>query len=336
MSAEWVTEVLSALGVEVVKTERSRVWALCPYHQKPDDPRGWATTFFVRTGGKRRDKEGRSYSAAGQHHCFACDAGGSMRALVMRVRGCDEEEAKRFIKKRRGPGGSKVEELRRVVTVVRRERLGRVGFRIPPEVIFDPLDLWVSGAREELLRRGVTADEVREFGIGYAVDGRKLGGRVVVPWRDGAGRIGSYTARTFVDEEPKYTTPGPEENPDREVVFGEHLWPADARDRDVVVISEGAFNAMAARRVLPAAAIGAVGGANNFDSGQARKLATFRRGLVVSDPDPAGDKLARDLELSIGRYVRLARAELPRGKDAEDAGPEALLRALERALRLAS
>lgn len=330
----WVEETLEALRIEVVRPARDRVWCLCPYHQNPTDPKAWATAFFVRLKGKRRDKDGKEYEAEGQHFCFTCGEGGSMRRLVRYVRDCTEEEALEFIKKRGGKrSGTKVEELSRKVTVVRVERGGRVRFRMPREVIFDPLSKWVSGAREYVEGRGITQEEVDLFGLGYAVDGNKLAGRIVIPWL-GRGRVaGGYSARTFVGAEPKYTTPGPDENADRGIMFGEHLWPEETAKRKLVVVTEGALNGLAVRRVLPRAYLAGIGGSNNFDVEQAKKLSTFDEGLLLTDPDLAGEKAARDIGMMVGRYVRLRRVVLPPGKDALDAGPEILLRALERALR---
>ena len=327
----WVEKILDSLGVTRGEIGRDRIWAVCPWHQPPDAPASWATTFFVRTKGTRTKKGGGQYSAAGQCHCFACGGGGSIRDLVMKVRGCSEEEASKFVRARGAPSGSKVEEVRRRVVVTRAERGGRTSFEMPREVVFEPLDRWVSAAREEVTRRGITAEEVERYGIGYAVDGAKLGGRVVVPWRDYWGRIGSYTARTFIGDGRKYTTPSAAENPDRDVVFGEHLWPA-REVRRVVVVTEGAFNAMAAARAMPGISVGAVGGADNYNAGQATRLSTFERALVLSDPDAAGDKLALALEMTLGRYVDVERVRLPRGEDAEDVGEERLRAALSDAL----
>jgi len=325
-----VEGVVAALGMTTGERGRDRVWVICPWHQAPDSPAAWATSFFVRTAGTRRTRDGGTYSAAGQYHCFACGVGGSIRDLVRRVRRCSEAEADAFVLRRGGRAGAKVEELRRRVGVVRVERPGRVGFVLPREVVFEPLPRWPSGARAELERRGVTAEEVERFGIGYAVDGAKLGGRIVIPWRDGSDRIGSYSARTFVDAAPKYTTPGPNDHPDRDIVFGEHLWPASGRD--LVVVAEGALNAIAAARACPGVAVGAVGGADNYSAGQARRLATFARVLILSDPDPAGDKLAAAIAGTIGRYAQTERVRLPRGQDAEDVGTQRLRQAIDDAL----
>jgi len=336
----WVEEVLAALAIDVVRAERHRVWALCPYHQKRDDPKGWATTFFVRLEGKRRDEEGRQYEAIGQHFCFACGHGGSMRKLVMDVRGCDEEAAKEFIKKRGGARGSKVEEVKKKVVVARvQPKLGRMRFVMPREVIFDPLAKWVGPAREYAEGRGIPQGEGGSFGIGYAVDGTKLSGRIILPWRGPGGIVAGYSARTFVGEEPKYTTPGPTENADRTVMFGEHLWPSP-KARRVVAVIEGALNGLACRRVRPDIPIAALGGSKVKGEETyidlAKKLATFPIVLLLTDHDEAGDDAARDIAMMVGRYSVCSRGNFPKGQDALDVGPARLLSILERALRRAA
>ena len=337
----YVREVLDALGVVVAREERSRVWALCPYHQKPTDPKSWATTFFVRLAGKRRDADGNVYEAEGQFHCFSCGEGGSLRRLVMFVKDVDEEKAKAFIRKRGGKTGSKVEELRRVVTVVRRERPVRRRYRLPSEVILEPLREWVGPARDYAIGRGITEEEVETFGLGYAVDGVKLAGRIVFPCRGADGAPAHYSARTFIDEEPRYTTPGPDEpGADRSVLFGEHLWPVLERRSLILAVTEGSANSLAVRRALrklrPDACYGALGGAKNFDAEHAKKIASFGLVLVLTDPDAAGDAAAVALEAMTGRYTRLKRIRLPvrngRKLDAQDVGTEYLEKRLGRAL----
>ncbi len=325
----WVEDVLSALRIEVVKRERSRAWCLCPAHQKRDDPRSWATTFFVRLGGKRRGENGTQYDASGQFLCFSCGFRGPIRKLVMHVLGVDEEKARDFVRKRGGPRGSRVEELTKKVEVVRNESaLYRPRFRMPIEVIFESLRSWVSPARDYAESRGLADADVEEFGIGYAVDGRKLGGRIVFPCRGAGGSPANYSARTFVDAEPRYTTPGPEEHADPSVFFGEHLWPAE---RELVVVTEGALNAVAVRRAMRVP-VAAFGGSKNFELEHALKLATFRRVVLLTDPDAAGDAAARQIAMSLGRGVEALRVRLPDGKDAADVAPEKLKRVLEKAI----
>lgn len=293
--------VLESLGLTAVQKRGGRAWMLCVFHEDHAP-----TNFFVRLSGDR----------AGQSHCFACGGGGSIYTLVERVRGCTREQARAFVQTL----GRNYEPPRRAMRI--REplpTLGRRGFRMPPEVIFEPLASWVSLAREEAEHRGLTQDEVDLFEIGYAVDGARLAGRIVLPWL-GTGRVlAGYSARTFCGAEPRYQTPSDYENADRSVMFGEHLWPSLDREnrRPVVVVTEGAFNALAVRRVCPDVAVAALGG-STVDPMQVLKLATFRRVVLVTDPDIAGEKAAKALGSMLGRNAELGRVRLPEGKDADD------------------
>lgn len=309
--------ILSALGLEVASRRGGRAWMLCPFHDDHSP-----TSFFVRLKGKR----------AGQNHCFSCKGGGGLLDLVMHVRGCDLDTAIAFVKL---SGKNFAPPKKHAVVVARPARLGRRRFQMPKEVIFEPLDEWVTLAKRYALARGVTQEEVDTYGLGYAVDGR-LAGRIVIPWL-GAGRVvAGYSARTFCDEEPKYQTPPMGDGPDLSVMFGEHLWPPTSA-RDVVVVTEGAFNAMAVRRVVdvPVAALGG----SEIDPLKIVKLATFKRLVALTDPDAAGDASAAALANALGRYAAFERVRLPRKKDALDVllkyGDDALRGFLIPALRAA-
>lgn len=289
--------VLEALGLKIAARRGGRAWLLCPFHDDHSP-----TSFFVRIRGNR----------AGQNHCFACKNGGSMLALVMHVRRCDETQARAFIRLL----GEKYEPPRKRVVIVERPAvLGRVRFVMPKGVHFLPLPEWVSLARLEAESRGITEEERELYGLGYAVDGR-LAGRVVIPWL-GAGRVvAGYSARTFVDEEPKYQTPQPSEHPDRSVMVGEHLWPAP-HERSIIAVVEGAFNGIAFQRVFPAIPFAALGG-SEIDPVHVVKLATFSRVLILTDPDAAGDKAAASLAGMLGRHCATSRVRLPPKLDVVD------------------
>lgn len=307
--------VLDALKIEIASRRGGRAWCLCPFH----DDRS-PTSFFVRLKGAR----------AGQSHCFACKRGGSLLALVMHVRDCDVDTARAFLKL---AADGFEPPLARVRFVERPAVLGRARFKMPGEVYFAPLAEWVTLARRYAESRGITSDEVERFSLGYAVDGR-IGGRIVIPWLDSARRAAGYSARTFCDQEPKYQTPMPDENADRSVMFGEHLWPVLSKRR-VVVVTEGALNSIAVCRACDDVAVAALGG-SEINSAHAVKLATFKRVVLLTDPDDAGDIAAAQLASMLVRYCEIERPKLPSKLDALDVvlqrGVDALRKRLARAL----
>jgi DNA primase len=310
-----VRTILEALGIEVAHVRGTRAWALCPFHEDHS-----ATNFFIRIGGKR----------SGQSHCFACKKGGSLVELVMHVRSCGENDARAFIALL-GKGFEPPKA--RVRIVARAAKLSRSRFVMPKDVLFDPLEDWVSLARDYVIHdRNLTALDVDRYRIGYAVDGH-LAGRVVVPWVDQRGRFAGYSARSITGEEPKYLTPDQRDNADLGVMFGEHTWTSIPERRDVLVVTEGAFNAMSVVHALPDYEINiAAMGGSDINPTHMIKIATFKRVVILTDSDPAGDKAASSMASALGRYVAYKRVRLPDGKDAQDVGRLSLRRYLVDAL----
>lgn len=292
--------VLEALNIKIASRRSRRAWALCPMHRDHNP-----TSFFVRLEGTR----------AGQTYCFSCKKGTTLNALVMHVRGCDYDTAKAFIDLL----GKGYEPPKASVRFIERPPLlGRIRFKMLREVQFKFLDEWVSGARRYALGRcQITPAQIEEFKIGYAVDGR-LAHRIILPWLRHDGQPAGYSARTFVDDEPKYQTPAATENADRSVMFGEHLW----NDRKRIVVTEGALNAMAVRRAF-LVPVGALGG-SEIEPMQVIKLATFKQVVILTDSDEAGDKAAKQLDGMLGRHTKTVRVRLPEKKDALDVGTEYL------------
>ncbi len=293
--------VLAALGLKISNAQRTRAWLLCPFHQKPDDPIAWGTTFFIRLSGDR----------SGTYHCFACKTKGSLSSLVMHVRGVEFKKAKAFIE-------DAVKNFRRPrahARVVRqRPILTRPTFNLPGGIIFEPLERWDSMPRDYAIHdRGITAADVERFDIGYAIDGY-LGCRIVMVGRNARGRVVNYSARTFVDEEPRYLFPSAKDHADLDSLFGENLWPTLGEERDTVIVTEGVINHIAAARVsgLPSGALGST----DVRPGHIVTLATWKNVLILTDPDGPGDKAARMLRIGLGRHTRTERVKLPPQSDA--------------------
>lgn len=320
-----VETILAAIGISIANKKGRRIWAICPFHNDHSP-----TNFFVRISGKRKTKEGREYDATGQNHCFVCKRGGSLPELVAFVRGIDIEEAKKFVD---ALGRGYAPPKRHVRVVSRLPTLGRTKFKMPMEIIFEPLDEWVTPARRYAKDRCLTAEEIELFRIGYAVDG-KLAGRIVIPWMGRDRQPAGYSARTFVGDEPPYLTPSAAENSDRRILFGEHLWPAPGPKREVVIVTEGSFNALAARRIMNVD-IGGFGGVDNLEPAHAIKLSTFKLVILLTDPDAPGDQAANALASMLGRHTMARRARLPENKDADllfRKSPEILRKILQRVI----
>jgi DNA primase len=295
-----IVRVLAALRIKEASRRGDRSWALCPFHEDKT-----ASNFFVRWRGKRR----------GQWHCFACHEGGVLRELVERRLGIDTKAAIQWLRQILANEEVDRPKVTRV-TVDVRTPLAR-SFAMPSGTIEEPLAEWVGPAREYAEERGLTAEQVARWRIGYAVDGR-LACRLIFPVFAASGVPCSYMARTFVGQEPRYLYPHESEpGYDQDVIYGESAWGAE---RDVVIVLEGAIKALAVERAmeidLHRPAIAAIGG-SGIRAMHALKLASF--GLVIDfcDQDKAGDDASKDLHAAIGRHAKIVCARLPAGLDAD-------------------
>jgi DNA primase len=192
-----------------------------------------------------------------------------------------------------------------------------------------PLDEWNSVPRDYALQRGLTEDQVRRWRIGYALFGR-LDGRLFLPVYDQRGRLANYAARTFANAEKRYLAAGSWERPDTNALFGEHLWGAERGD---VVVFEGALNGLALERALQQGGVDAeLAGMSGLDQNEVgievrtlTKLMTFRRVIVATDPDAAGERAADAIRAALGRRMPVTRVRFPDGQDACDLGCDELV-----------
>ena len=290
-----VGPLLAALGIEAV--ERGGEWrAKCPNHS-PDRHPSWA---IIDEPGHERH---------GLHRCMTCSFGGTSAHLVMHVRGyASWSSAYEFMR----PYLSTETALPVRVRLAGVEQ--RLPFRPPPEVIWDPLDRWVTAARRYALSRGITSAQVLQWGIGYAVDGW-LAGRIVFPLRDRQDRLLNYQARLFAGDGPTYLTPREEDRPDKGAVFGERHWPPPGASRRRVVVWEGSIKALAFERALPGEYFAVLGGVQAWNAEHVAKLSTWREVVLATDKDRAGEGAAELLTGALQRHVKVSRAILPRDPD---------------------
>jgi 5S rRNA maturation endonuclease (ribonuclease M5) len=294
-----VEVVLSKLKIAFEpKAKHGRLWARCPYHEDVDP------SWFIRVAPRDR---------YGLHHCFSCKEGGSLVDLVKHVRGLDSDAAIRWLAEIETT--EDVEPLPEISRVVEKTKIDRHVFQLPKEVIIEPFDKWVTPARRYLESRGVMPWQVARHRLGYAVDGR-LAGRIVIPIYHRSGRACCYHARDFCDQDRRYLFPSAEDNPDLDTLFGESRWGPWVSQRFCVVVTEGAFNALAveratltSRRPIMHAAIGS----SDFRSAHAFKLATFERVILLTDSDLAGDRIAGKLEAALSRHTVVRRVRLEGG-----------------------
>ncbi len=300
-----VERLLTALGFNDVRRDGDELWMRCPFHREKsaswsiiDNPEGEANGVF---------------------HCFGCQEDGDAIDLVMRLHGSGYWTAvewiiKHSLDRKRSPATT--------VNLVLDAKPSVSSFRLPPSVKVAPLADWATPPRRYLERRCVSAEQVERWGLGYASSGR-LAGRIVFPIADGNGRVQSYNARTFIEDEKKYKQPHPDEGPKDGGIFGQRHWDLRAK---TLVVTEGEFNALACE-AAGFRTIAALSG-SHLDNAQVAKMSRFRRILIATDPDKAGRKVARLLEFNYADACDVRVVDFPPGEDASsllvDRGPQAL------------
>lgn len=290
-----VPMLLERLGIRGEPRGRD-IWACCPFHEERTP--SWHI----------RNEPGNEKH--GQHICHGCEVGGSAVFLVMRMLDLPAGEAWRLIQSDAPLQAQLRMHVRVEVGATKKRR-----FQLPPLVIIGrPLERWPSEAQRYLAKRGVDQAELERWEIGYAVDGR-LAGRIVIPVRNGRGEYVSYTARAFgASPLIKYKEPLEEEFARKDAIFGEWGWPAHV-ERDVVVVVEGGFNALAVQRAT-GHSFAALFGSEYMPSHGVR-LSTFKRVVIASDPDKAGEKM-RTAMRALSRWTQVLHVKFPTGMDAND------------------
>lgn len=313
-----VPELLRRLGINAER-RGDAWWSPCPLPGHAEKEPSW----------KINDCPGADKNSL--QWCFGCGRGGTAAELVSDVIGISVPGARDWLMA--NAMGAPTFGTQVVIEVAPAVAPGSSAFRMPREVLFGPLTTWIGPPRAYAEKRGVTARQVDEWGIGYAVEG-SLAGRVVFPILDSRGRHASYSARTFVGSPKRYLTPPRALSPNAGAVHGEHLWPATA-NRFAVVLTEGALKTLAVQRALDwmrSAGIAGAWGVTQASLGgsavslrQVLSLSTFPVTVVMTDPDLAGDRAAGMILGAIGHHRDVRRVRLPRGTDPDTLAMEDLV-----------
>lgn len=311
-----VGRLLDRLGLKAVKRGRSW-WVCCPFHTE-------------KTPSCRiRDEEGHPKHA--KWKCFGCEEGGSHVYLVQRMLGFETaRDAWQWITTGTSDKQPIPEAVRAgLTTKVHVREQPTSGFHLPFGCMLDiPLEGWPAAALGYARHRCITDEQAAAFRLGYALDGR-CRNRIILPVIDARGRLVSYTGRSWRrDAERKYLEPKTEENAERGTIFGAHRW----TDRDTVFLTEGGLNALAIdRAVCHRVHVGALMG-SNFEPEHAVQLASWRRVVIASDPDSAGEKMRRAVA-ALRRHVTIAHLAFPPKGDANGLEIEHGIEALRELIR---
>lgn len=309
-----IDALLRYLGIDAERGHAGKWIAKCPNPAHPDTDPSWS--IIDRPGDRRH----------GSHHCQSCKFGGGPWELAAAVWGCELAEAGKRLTAAFGLGkGPAAKHTPKVV--IKEEAPPPVPFAFPPGVVIPgPGGRWYDPALAYLLNREVTRDQVDRWGMGYSLRGR-LRNRVVIPVYNAAGHLLTYTARGIVRSvEPRYEAGRVSQGAKpRMAIWGEAGW----QGTGIVTVAEGVFSALALERAgapNPSALLG-----SDFVEDKAHLLGRFERVIVATDPDKAGDRVARALSV-LGRRARLYRVNLDASPDDHD--PEALRRKIDEAVSI--
>ena len=308
-SAADVYRLLARFGIEYRANGRE-LWAPCPAHEERTAGGSWSIN--VQTG---------------IHHCFSCGWGGNAAELVIQALGTrdlawEQRDAWEWIREQGLLVGDSDSALDVELYLVRDPRRT---FTMPAGVVFAPLVEWPTPAKRYMTKRGIQDWQIQRWCIGYATGGR-LAGRIVFPVFNGAGKLVSYTARSFVGDEPRYLTPRENEGAEEAALFGERYWPGPGSRRRVVLV-EGGIKALAVERAVGGAVAGVLGATQAQNPRVHSKLSTFEEVVVLTDNDVAGDVAADVLIGALSRHTAVKRAKLD-GPAVDDAALESVAEAV--------
>ncbi len=297
-----IPAMLLALGMEFRK-RGSEYWSPCPNHR--ERTASW------------------SIGDHGGHHCFGCKWGGGALDLVLKVVGLSDFRAANSWIEEKGFYLDGPMPLNVKLQVTRPDAVTEM--QMPPDARILPMADWVTPARRYARKRGLTADQVTRWGLGYAAGGY-YANRILLPTRDRTGRLLNITGRAWSSTKtPKYLNAKELHGWDPGAIFGEQHWPKYLT-RATLVLCEGELNALAVERraldVRGGLYVGALGG-SQLEKEQVLKLGQFQRVIIAVDMDRAGSDVARALRATLARWRRCLVLAFPDARDPNDLEREA-------------
>jgi len=281
-------------------------------------------------------------------HCFGCGEGGNAITFLMKHENLTFPEAARTLARELGIEVPENEVSGEAGLGERLRGANLTAQALYAEAITRPQ---AEPAREYLARRGLGADEIERFGIGFApASGRALlgrleregvpaslgqqagllgrrdhhfdmlRGRITFPIQDARGQVLGFGGRTLSDEtKPKYlNTPESPIYKKREVFYGLHLAVPAMRRAERAVVVEGYFDRLAMHRAGVEEAVATCGTALTAEHARALRRRT-RRVVLVFDGDEAGQKAVESsLQVLLPEGLRVESVLLPSGQDPDD------------------
>ena len=281
-------------------------------------------------------------------HCFGCGEGGNAISFLMKHENLTFPEAARTLARELGIEIPENESSGEVGLGERLRAANQMAQALYAEAIARPQ---AEAARAYLARRGLGAEEIERFGIGFAPAsgrallgrleregvstslGEKAGllgrrdrlfdmlrGRITFPIQDARGQVLGFGGRALSDgTKPKYlNTPESPVYKKREVFYGLHLAVPAMRRAERAVVVEGYFDRIAMHRAGVEEAVATCGTALTAEHARALRRRT-RRVVLVFDGDEAGQKAVESsLQALLPEGLRVESVLLPSGQDPDD------------------
>jgi DNA primase len=285
-------------------------------------------------------------------YCFGCGEGGNVLSFLMKVNHLSFPEAVRYLARKTGiviPEGVMTrEEKERSSLKEQINRVNQMAARYFSQNLFSQAG---RQAREYLKKRGLQDSVVREFHLGYALDGwrhlrdffekgkvslklaeqsvlvilktneresfyDRFRGRLIFPIEDIGGHIVAFGGRIIGDGEPKYLN-----SPESPVyvkgrcLYGLNRTKDDIRKKGYAILVEGYFDLISLWNVGITHVVATLGTALTKEHVDLIRRYTGQV-IAVFDPDEAGKKaLARSLGLFLAGNIHAKVVVLPDGYD---------------------
>jgi len=285
-------------------------------------------------------------------YCFGCSEGGNVLSFLMKVNHLSFPEAVRYLGRKTGvviPEEAMTREEKEQTSL--KEQINRVN-QIAARYFSQNLSSQAGRiAREYLGKRGISESVVREFRLGYALDGwrylkdffekekiplklaeqaglviskanggesfyDRFRGRLIFPIDDIGGQVIAFGGRTIGDGEPKYLN-----SPESPVyvkgrcLYGLNRAKDNIRQKGCAILVEGYFDLLSLWNDGVNNVVATLGTALTKDHVDLLRRYTGQV-IAVFDPDEAGRKaLTRSLELFLAGNVHAKAVVLPVGYD---------------------
>src|SRR5712692_2353230 len=329
-------DIVQVVGDYVrLKKQGNRFVGLCPFHSEK------TPSFGVHPGHQF-------------FKCFGCGKGGDVFTFLMEIEGISFFEALKTLAEqrgiampKRGPEAMADEETRLRAALYDMHEAAQRFFRAQLETPEGKT------ARDYLAKRGLPADSVEEFGIGFASGGNRLvrllekegfrpehrkksglvmesqegtgsydrfRNRLMFPIASERGRLIAFAGRALeVEQQPKYMN-SPETSIYKKsyVLYNLHRAKGPMQKRDRAVLVEGYMDAIGVWRGGVKEVVASCGPALTGE--QIRMIGRHTRTVVVNfDPDTAGRNAAeRSITMFLEEGLRVRVLALPEGLDPDE------------------